>query len=226
MISYKNLHIIGTSHISAESVNEVKRFINEKKPDIVALELDRPRFEALISNEKRKMSVFDIKEFGFNGFLFNLIGSWVQKKLGNLVGVSPGSEMIAAISAAKANKLQIALVDQDIRITLKRVSQLVTLKEKFRLFTDLIKGIFVKKIDGMDFSKMDLNKVPEEKLIRIMLRLVKKRYPSFYKSLIEERNIVISKNLNTLIENNKEKTILAVLGAGHLPGLMRIIKSG
>lgn len=226
MIVYKNLYIIGTSHISIDSINEVKNFIIKDKPDIIALELDKARFLSLTSEEKNKINLYSIKKIGLKGFIFSLIGSWAQRRLGNLVGVAPGSEMLTAISLAKELKIPIVFIDQDINITLKRISYFVTFKEKIRFFTDILKGFIFKKINGLNIANFDLKKVPEEKLITIILRFIKKRYPGFYKALIHERNIIIAKNLNRIIEANNNKKILAVLGAGHLPGLMEILKSG
>jgi len=46
MIKYKNLSIIGTSHIAKQSLDEVKDIIEHTKPYINALELDKKRFYA------------------------------------------------------------------------------------------------------------------------------------------------------------------------------------
>src|SRR3989344_5073551 len=99
MKTFKNLTIIGTSHIAKESILEVRKFILENKPDIIALELDQKRFIALLN--KRKLKLTDIKEIGIKGFLINLIGAYIEKKLGKLVGVSPGSEMTLAIKLSR-----------------------------------------------------------------------------------------------------------------------------
>ena len=97
---YKNLTIIGTSHISVESIKEVQSKILKIRPDIIALELDSKRFYALTAKNK-KISLSDIKKIGLKGYLFNLIGSYLERKLGKLVGISPGSEMLEAIRIAK-----------------------------------------------------------------------------------------------------------------------------
>ena len=133
MIIYKNLVILGTSHISIESVNEVESVIRSISPDVVALELDSKRFNALFS-KKIRISILDIKSIGVKGFLFNLIGAFVEKKLGKLVGVSPGSEMKKATLVAKELKCKIALIDQDINITLNNISKRLTFKEKMNFF--------------------------------------------------------------------------------------------
>src|SRR3989338_8468375 len=175
MIYYKNLIIIGTSHISIESVKEVEDVISEKKPEIVALELDRPRFRALIYGGK-KAGLKDIFSIGIKGYIFSLIGAYAEKKLGSIVDVSPGSEMKRAAEVAKENGCRIALIDQSINVTLKRFSKEITWKEKFRFLFDLIKGIFKK-----EKISFDLNKVPNNEIIKKMLDHVRKRYPSVYR---------------------------------------------
>src|SRR3989338_8740146 len=106
MQSYKNIYLLGTSHISIDSVNQVRKFIETNKPDIVSIELDKKRLHALFN--KRSLKLKDIRVLGVKGFLINLIGSYIEKKLGKLVGTSPGSEMKMAISLVKQYKLQLA----------------------------------------------------------------------------------------------------------------------
>ena len=96
-MEYRNLTIIGTSHIAKQSLDDVKIAIEEGKPGIVALELDRKRLPALMSTKKGKIRIYDIFRVGFKGFMFALIGAWAEKKLGEYVGVAPGSEMKQAV---------------------------------------------------------------------------------------------------------------------------------
>jgi len=145
-MEYNNLILIGTSHIAKESIQEVKSTINEKHPDIVALELDRKRYHSLTSKKKPgRLRIYDIKRIGVKGFIFSLIGGWAEKKLGNLVGVAPGSEMIQAIKLAKKNKIKLALVDQDIEVTLRNFSKTLSWKEKWNFIVDLFNGFILRK---------------------------------------------------------------------------------
>ena len=130
MQSYKNIYLLGTSHISVESINQVKEFIESNKPEIVAIELDKKRLYSLL--HKRKLKLSDVKSLGIKGFIIHLIAAYIEKKLGKLVGTSPGDEMKTAINLVKEHKLSLALIDQDIEITLKKLSQTLTWKEKFR----------------------------------------------------------------------------------------------
>ncbi len=212
---YKNLTIIGTSHISKQSIKEVKETILQKKPEIVAIELDQLRLFSLLNPKKQKK--LPIKEIGLKGFLFSLIGSYLQKKLGKIVNVSPGSEMKAAFNTAKKTKTKVALIDQDIRITLKKLSARITTREKFRFLKDLIMAPFSK-----EKIKIDLNKIPEKKIIKKVISKLKKDYPSVYFTLIKERNQIMAKNLNKLMKDYN--SVLAVIGAGHEEDIIKIIK--
>ncbi|MFA5176300.1 MAG: TraB family protein [Candidatus Nanoarchaeia archaeon] len=217
MITYKNLTLIGTSHIAIQSVNQVRTLIQEEKPEIVALELDKPRFEALMSRKKYKLRLRDINRFGLKGFLFNFFGALAEKKLGNLVGSKPGTEMRVATEEARAINAKIALIDQDISITLRRLSQKLTWKEKFRFIIDIIKSLFVK--ERINF---DLKKVPSQKIIDKLTKTVKKRYPNFYLVLVDERNKYMAKNLYNLMQQDNK--IIAVVGAGHEQEIISEIK--
>jgi len=220
MIKYKNLTIIGTSHIAQESINEVEFSINSIKPTIIALELDKERLYALTNDIQRNPSILSITKIGFKGYLFSIFGAWIERKLGKLVGISPGSEMKKAAEMAKKNKIKIALVDQDIKITLKKLSKEITLKEKFTFFYDLISSPFKKTAK----VNIDLNKVPSQDFIKKVLKQVKDRYPSFYKVLVSDRNKVMAKNLYSLIGKYPNEQILAVVGAGHEIDIINEIK--
>jgi len=218
-MKFENLAIIGTSHIATQSLKEVRAAIEGEKPDIIALELDKKRAYALMTKKKEKISIYDIKKVGLKGLLFSLIGAWVEKKLGEYTGVSPGSEMKEAIKLAEKNNIEIALIDQDIEITLKRFSKSFTWKEKWNIFVDIMKGLILRKKE----IEFDLKTVPSKKVIKKLLEKVKIRYPSLYKVLVEERNEIMAERLNILMEKNKDKKIVAIVGAGHEDSILDLL---
>ena len=218
LLRYKNLVVVGTSHIAKESVEEAKRVILREKPDAVALELDKARLFALL--EKRKAGMLEqIRHLGFRGFILNTLGAWVEAKLGKLVGVKPGSEMLAAVDAAKEIGAKIYLVDRRIEVTLRRLINKITFREKLRFVFDLFAGLFLGK--GI---KIDISKVPSKEVIKQAIAYVRTRYPNVYKVLIEERNRFIARNLCRLME--RHKLVVAVLGAGHCEDVIGLIESG
>lgn len=219
-MKYKNLIILGTSHIAKESVEQVEKLIKSKDPDIVALELDKRRFFALLSEKKGGFGFSDIWKLGVKGFLFGLIGHFVEHKLGKYVGVKPGTEMLTAIKLVRERKKNIALIDQDITITLKKFSKTFGWREKWNLFKDIVKAIFARKKE----IPFDLRKVPSKAVIKKMMKEVKEKYPSVYRVLIEERNVVMARNLSYLMKKHPDSLILAIIGAGHEEEIIRLIK--
>jgi len=218
-MKYKNLTIIGTSHIAKQSLDDVEKAIEHGKPDIIALELDKRRLYSLFK-KPGKVRIYDIQRVGIKGFFFSLIGAWAEKKLGKMVGVAPGSEMKKAVRLAKKNKIKLALIDQDIEITLKRFSKSLTWKEKWNFLVDVIKAIFSRK----RVIEFDLTKVPSKKVIKKLVGQVKKRYPNIYNVLIEERNHVMADNLRKIMEMHPDSKILAIIGAGHEDDILKLIK--
>lgn len=218
-MNYKNLMLLGTSHIAKQSLEDVKSAIEGWKPDIVALELDKRRLHALFK-KPGKIRLYDIKRVGIKGFVFSVIGSWAEKKLGNMVGVAPGSEMKSAVILARKSNIKIALIDQDIEITLKRFSRSLTWREKWNFIADILKAIFARE-KSIEF---DLTKVPGKKTIEKLIAQVKKRYPNVYKVLIEERNEVMANNLHKVMSEHPGKRILAIIGAGHEEDILSLIK--
>lgn len=218
MIRYKNLILIGTSHIAASSIREVETVIRLENPTIVALELDRQRFHGLLEKKPGTPPLRMIKHFGFKGYLFARIGHYVEHKLGNAVGVSPGSEMLRAAQVAQEHHAKIALIDQPIDITLKRFTQHLTWRERFRFISDLATGIFKKQK-----IPFDLHNVPPQELIQKLVGDVKKRYPSVYTTLIAERNVYMAKRLHSLMQHH-EGTIVGIIGAGHEEEIVTLVR--
>lgn len=219
-MKYKNLYLLGTSHIAKQSLDDVEEAVSKKKPDIIALELDKKRLPALLEKERQKPKISDIMKIGIKGFIFNIIGAWAEKRLGKETGISPGSEMKKAFELARQKNLKVSLIDQDISITLKKISQSLTWKEKWNFLVDIFKAVILRKREVV----FDLRKVPSENIIKKLTGKVKKRYPNLYRVLVEERNEIMAKRLAHLMMQNPEEKILAVIGAGHEKEMLEIIK--
>jgi len=224
-MKYENLILIGTSHIAAESIKEVREVVERTDPQVIAIELDKNRLQGLLEKKTRRLTFADVRHIGVKAYLFTLIASYVQKRLGKVVGVSPGSEMLEAVRLAKKRKVQLALIDQDISITLKRFSKAFTWKEKFRFLADVLRGLIFRKneLKALGIENLDLSKVPSSEIVAKLIKQVKVRYPSVYRVLIAERNNVMARNLSVLMKEFPG-TIVAVVGAGHEEEIIRLIK--
>ena len=129
------IKILGTSHISPESIKQVEKTIEKESPDIIAIELDRKRFFTLTSKGKKRLITKNI-----SALVLGLIGAYLEKKLGKIVGTKPGDEMKKAISIAKEKNIELQLIDQDINITLKKLTK-IPRREKFKVFWDIFQFI-------------------------------------------------------------------------------------
>ncbi|HLD59876.1 MAG TPA: TraB/GumN family protein [Candidatus Bilamarchaeaceae archaeon] len=217
-ISYNNKEIIllGTAHVSKKSRELVEKTIEEEKPDIVGIELDKGRYKALKSGEKfEQLNIIELIKSGQAWvFLINIILKNFQRQIGKQLGEKPGSEMIAALNAAEEKKLRVALLDRDVKITLKRAFSFLTLGEKIRFITDTFVGLFSKD-EKNRISEELVEKLKEKDTLNALMQKMGHEYPTIKKVLVDERDQYIAHNISKL----PGKKILAVLGAGHLEGV-------
>lgn len=225
IVNYDRFILIGTSHVSKESELEISQVINNGEDiEAVAIELDIQRLKNLLSktNKKQKQSSFStIKQIGVSGFLFAKIAGYMQKKVGDNLGIEPGLDMKTAYISARDKKLPTALIDIPIHKTLKKLSS-IPFTKKISMFFKLFTSGFKKK--NRVKMQFDVKKgVPSQKKIDEMLGIVKNEVPLFYDILIEQRNRYMVKKLLELKENHEGK-IVAVVGAGHITGMLNLLK--
>jgi|SRR3989344_1557250 len=217
---YQNIQIVGTSHIAQQSIKEIEKAF-EDMPQIVALELDQGRLYGLLHPEEQKADFWELRKVtGTRGALFAVLARWAQKHFGKQVGIEPGADMLTAYNLARKNKARIVLIDQPIEITLQKLSKELTFREKARIVWDIVSSPFSK-----EKVAIDLRKVPEKKLISRLIEELRNRYPSFYKVLVEDRNRYMARRLRTLMDSHPSEKILAIIGAGHAEGMLRVLKS-
>ncbi len=218
---HENIILIGTAHISQESVDEVKDAIEKYKPDVVAVELCPRRYEAL--TEKANWENTPITSLLKSNKAYLVLAqtflSSIQRRLGKEYGVEPGSEMIAALKMAKKKKIAIALVDRDISITLKRAWRKMGIREKWRLSWEFMKALV--GYSDEELEELDLKELMKQDAISTMMEEFGKIAPSVSNVLIHERDQYIAKKI--LDESHKGK-IVAVVGAGHLKGIEKHLK--
>jgi pheromone shutdown-related protein TraB len=207
----ENLRLLGTAHIATSSVEAVRQQIAEYQPDIVAVELCKSRYEALISDRRldKEGLLKVIKEGKAPMVLMQSMLSAEQRKLGINEGQQPGAELLAAVEAAKEVGCEVALVDRDIQTTLRRAWKRMKFREKWRLLTSLL--------DDEDEEELDVNDLLQDSdLLSSMMEELKGFSPGAGEVLIDERDTYIASKISGLGE---ERRVLAVLGAGHLNGV-------
>ena len=209
----KDIFLIGTAHISRASAETVKNFIIEEKPDSVCVELCQSRYQSITDPEKWKnMDIITIiKQKKALLLLVNLILSAFQKRLARQLGLNPGQEMIEAIKAAQENNINLVLADRDIQITFARIWKKLGFFGKFRLLFMLLLSIFSQE----DISEEEIEKLKSEDVLTAALNDLAVSFPRLKSSLIDERDQYLAEK----IKNAPGKKIVAVVGAGHIPGI-------
>lgn len=216
------LTIIGTAHVSEESVNEVKDAIYEQHPDIVAIELDRGRY-IKIRNKMRDVEEDDniqitriIKENKVGLFLVSTLLGYFQSKIGAEVDVDPGSEMIGAIEACEDLNIPIALIDREINTTLQRALNKMGFMEKAKFGYGLIASVL-----GFDDEEedIDIEDLKNSENIDDMMEMFKDEAPSVYEVLVHERDAYLAGKIMQIPYEH----VIAVVGAGHKPGIEKYL---
>ncbi len=206
------IKIVGTAHISQESVEEVARHISELRPAAVAVELDEFRLRGM--KEQRDVPIVDlIKRNNATVALLNILLSFLQRRLGAEVGVRPGKEMLVAIDVAKQIGAEVALIDRDIRITMRRALAEMSLREKLSIAKELLLSMF---ISGEEIKKEIGEVKKEENLLNIISHL-QEFSPNIYRVLVKERDAYMAARLLEL--EKRYGSVVAVVGAGHRPGI-------
>ena len=220
--------IIGTAHVSEKSVREVREVIKKENPDIVAIELDQNRYKGMTdpnSSSDQQISFKEVLKPGQTLYylLYAFLG-YIQKKMGEQMGVPPGSEMVAAIEEAHEIGADLALIDRDIQITFKRFLAKLSFKEKLHMAYSLVKELVFGEED--DNQEIDINNMTDQNVITAMIEEFRKFAPTAASVLIDERDAYLAGNiLKTAQLAGPGKKIIAVVGAGHRQGIMNYLQN-
>jgi pheromone shutdown-related protein TraB len=213
--------LIGTAHISEKSVSEVKDAIKNLKPDVVAVELCGGRYDSIKGNIQENQ--VPIKDIIFEGKIYyytiQCVLAYMQKKIGEDMGVKPGAEMLAAIEEAETLGSKVALIDRDIQVTLQRFWRKMKFLEKIRIIISLLDGLVgVRK--GTD---IDIDQITEQDVVATLVSELRGFAPTAAEVLIDERDAYLAGNILNIAAGGN-KTVVVVIGAGHKPGVIKYLK--
>lgn len=217
-LNNRKITLIGTAHVSAESISEVENVISDIKPDCVAIELDEKRYESITNPDKyRELDIIKVlkRKEGFL-LLANIVMASFQKRMGKNAGVKPGEEMVAAINKAKELNIPTALVDRPIQITFRRAWKKTSAYGKTQLLSALLASGFSKD----EISSEEIENLKQASEMDSMMKELSEFMPAVKQVLIDERDQYLASHIWKAEGNN----IVAVLGAGHLPGVEAHLK--
>jgi pheromone shutdown-related protein TraB len=209
----REIILIGTAHVSKESVAEVDRVIREAGPDRVCVELDEGRYASMSQGDDwKKLDVVKIFREG-RGFLLmaNLVLSGFQRRMGQELGVKPGEEMKTAVETAGELGIPYSFCDREVQITLRRAWLRCGLWNRCKLLATLLSGAFSTE----KFSEGEIEGLKNRSELDGMMAELAEYLPSVKETLIDERD----RYLAAKIWDAGGKKAVAIVGAGHIMGI-------
>jgi pheromone shutdown-related protein TraB len=209
----KRIILVGTAHVSKASVDLVKAVIDDVKPATVCVELCESRAQSIRQKDRwQEMDIIKvIREKKAMLLLSNLMLAAFQKRIADRLDVAPGQEMIQAMASAEAVGARVHLADRDIRITLLRTWRSMGLWGRVKLIFQLLLSLG----EVGEISKADVEKMKEQDMLASILEEVGQSMPQVRTCLIDERDRYLAEKIRTA----PGPTIVAVVGAGHVPGI-------
>ncbi|NHN58859.1 MULTISPECIES: TraB/GumN family protein [Halorussus] len=217
-----SVRVVGTAHVSADSVEEVRETIDAERPDVVAVELDEGRYRQMQGEVAQDLEPSDLLE---GNTVFQFIAYWmlsyVQARMGDRFDIEPGADMQAAIEAAESVGSEVALVDRDIQMTIQRFWARMSLVEKLRMVWELCLAMVGVGGDP-DEEEFDIEELTDGDVVTAMMEEFRQFSPGGAEALIDERDAFIAHNLVQLRDAGHD--VVAVVGAGHRAGIEKYLR--
>jgi pheromone shutdown-related protein TraB len=214
----KKVWIVGTAHVSEKSVKLVEETIKRVRPDAVAVELCKQRRGAILNEKKwEETEISEVVQSGRSHlFMAQILLANYQRRIGDKLGVAAGAEMKAALKAAEGVGAAVELVDRDIKTTLRRAAARLSFGEKFRILSDVVYGI----MEGEEVDEKLVEKLKEKDILSEFIEELSKDAPSIKEVLIDERDAYIAGRIAGI----RAEKIVAVVGAGHVDGIKKLLE--
>ncbi len=213
----REILLVGTAHVSRESAELVERVLEEAKPDTVCVELCKPRYDALKQKDKWQETdiVRVIREKRTSLLLSQLLLASFQKKIAQRFNIQPGEEMVRAIAKAEETGAEVVLADREIRVTLLRTWRSLGFWKKASLMTEVLASLFYTE----EITEEEIEKLKERDMLEVALQAIGEKLPKVKAILIDERDRYLASRIRTAPGSR----IVAVVGAGHVPGIIENI---
>ena len=223
-LNNSEITLIGTAHVSQLSVEMVEEKIATGDYDCVAVELCSPRLENITNQAWWKnldiYQIFKKKKAGL--LLINLALTAYQKRLAERIGVEAGKEMVRAVELSHEKDLRLEVIDRNISTTLHRLVTEVSFWQKVKIVGGLVIGVFV----GEEISEEQIEDLKRGDMLHAVVSEFGEELPEIKRVLIDERDeYMVGRLAQISASDDAPKKILALVGAGHLMGMMASIDS-
>lgn len=218
--------LLGTAHVSAQSVADVRREIDRGDYDAIAVELCESRHKSLLdASTLEQMDLFQILRNGQAGMVMaSLALGAYQQRLAQQFDIRPGAELEAAARGAKRLSKPLWLVDREIGTTLKRVYRNLPWWQRPSLFTGLLGSLLSRD----SVSEADIERLKQGDMLEATFSEFAASSSGLYEPLINERDQYMAARLleSTAAAPTRPEKVLVVIGAGHLAGVASALEAG
>lgn len=214
----KSIILVGTAHVSGRSADQVARIIEDERPDAVCVELCTQRYESLLRyGPSRKVNLMDLVGGRAGVGLMWFVLWYFQKKVGDQLGIRPGTEIVRAVEAAGNTGADVHAVDREIQVTLDRAWSVMSLKDKMALAAQL--ALSFRSISSL--GEQDIENLKQEGMVEKAVAELGDSHPGLRRVLVDERD----RHMAGRIAATAGQKIVAVVGAAHVPGILRHLQS-
>ena len=205
--------LIGTGHVFDLSSALIEN-LDDKNPDVICVELDSQRYNSLIMKHTSPEAYKNVKKNA--PIIYKLLARF-QESMAKEYGVNAGDEMLTAIKYAQSHQIPLEFIDMNAQNIFSKMLRSMSISEKFRLLLSGFVGIFVSKKS----VENELKKIEGE--FDTYIEQIGSKFPTIKRTLIDERNLHMTKKLIKLMENHEN--IIACIGDGHIPGISKLLSS-
>ncbi len=204
--------LIGTGHVFDLS-KQITDIFDQKQPDILCIELDNQRYQGLML---KKTNPEKYQEASKNQPIIYKLLARFQDGMANEYGVQAGQEMITTIEYAQSHQIPLSFIDMNAQVMFSKMLKKMSINEKIKIMFSGIGGFFISK----KRVEKELDNIQEN--FDVYLNEIGKKFPTIKRVLIDERNTFMAQQLISASE--KYEKIIAVVGDGHIPGLIELLK--
>jgi pheromone shutdown protein TraB len=204
--------LIGTGHVFDLSAALLTIF-DEKEPEIVGVELDPQRYQAILLRNTDPAAYHAAKKK--LPLVYTMLAQF-QESMAEQYGVNAGDEMLSAVHYAQSHQLPVAFIDTNAQQLFTHMWNTMPFSEKFRLLLSGVAGFFVSK------KRVEQELKNYQQNFDSYIQEIGKKFPTIKRVLIDDRNQHMAGKLVELHE--KYQKIIVCVGDGHVPGISQLLK--
>lgn len=224
------VHIVGTAHFSQESIEDVRRTIEEKQPRVVLLELCNDRRLILqysqesILQEARTMTFAKMRSFiRRDGLVAGIVQSIFLKftaELTQQLGMAPGGEFRAGYEEARKIGADIVFGDRLVGITFRRVLASLSFWRKLQFTFLLLRSL----TERLEITPEEVERLKSRDMVQLVMGELASEFPEVMEVFVNERDRILAHSLMTSANCAQEPygeavTVVGIMGMGHLDGV-------